>query len=285
MALAVPYLALAGGHMVGHLFLDGDPTSDLMAVTLQYLNTTVGHYVMLLGDTMTGPLILSGPPTSGNGNEAVTKDYVDAVTASLGDYLLLSGGTLSGTVHSNSPFTIDWSSAYVGNSFGFWDTANNYGFGMFALSDTQLAFGQTDVNGVYTDYWVLFSSAGDITPAGGGTIRFTTVNSTTAAILGGIEMYPGWGGFGVSSGALNYNWTGAHNFLQGSTPIMQIGSGALNMQAPLYLDRDPTANLQAATKHYVDTSVAGYLLLTGGNLTGPLTINCDRLQLSESGVG
>src|SRR6516165_7115058 len=45
--------------------------------------------------------------------------------------------------------------------------------------------------------------------------------------------------------------------------------GALS--GPLYLSGDPTQSLQAADKHYVDTTFAQALPLTGGAATGPLT--------------
>ncbi len=54
--------------------------------------------------------------------------------------------------------------------------------------------------------------------------------------------------------------------LSGSTPF---AGGTLT--GPLYLSGDPTAPLQAADKHYVDTEFGQALPLTGGTLTGPVT--------------
>jgi len=53
-------------------------------------------YVPIAGATMTGPLILSANPTAALG--AVTKQYVDAATASLGSFVPISGGTMTGTL-------------------------------------------------------------------------------------------------------------------------------------------------------------------------------------------
>jgi len=43
------------------------------------------------------------------------------------------------------------------------------------------------------------------------------------------------------------------------------------LTGPLYLNADPTAPLQAATKHYVDINDANLLPITGGTVTGSLT--------------
>ncbi|MGD0630365.1 MAG: hypothetical protein ABR987_13495 [Terracidiphilus sp.] len=50
---------------------------------------------------------------------------------------------------------------------------------------------------------------------------------------------------------------------------MNCSSGC-TLTGPLYLAGDPTQPLQAADKHYVDTSFAAAVPLAGGNMTGPL---------------
>jgi hypothetical protein len=60
------------------------------------------------------------------------------------------------------------------------------------------------------------------------------------------------------------------------SPVLQIAGGTLT--GLLTLSADPTANLHAATKHYVDTSppLGGpYLPTAGGALTGPLVLAAD----------
>jgi len=64
-----------------------------------------------------------------------------------------------------------------------------------------------------------------------------------------------------------YRFDDAGNFL--GAPLMLMRSSGAVM-----LDRDPSSNLQAATKQYVDTKTAGnYLPLTGGVLSGRLDIS------------
>jgi hypothetical protein len=52
----------------------------------------------------------------------------------------------------------------------------------------------------------------------------------------------------------------------------EITSSGGTLTGPLYLSGDPTQPLQAADKHYVDTGVAADLPLTGGTVSGPLTV-------------
>jgi hypothetical protein len=54
-------------------------------------------------------------------------------------------------------------------------------------------------------------------------------------------------------------------------PFLPLTGGILT--GPLTLAADPTTALEAATKEYVDAQVARYLPLTGGVLTGPLTLS------------
>lgn len=58
--------------------------------------------------------------------------------------------------------------------------------------------------------------------------------------------------------------------------VQSLAQGSLTpvggtLSGPLYLSADPTQSLQAADKHYVDSSFAQALPLTGGAATGPLT--------------
>jgi hypothetical protein len=126
---------------------------------------------------------------------------------------------------------------------------------MFAYNDTSLALGPTDGGGTANNVWAEFRTNGDFHPW--GTILLGTVNSDPSSIVGGIEMYPGFGGFGVTANTLNYNWGGRHQFtVGGTTPAMFLDGAGLTMQLPLTLVGDPTAALQSASKQYVDSAIA-----------------------------
>ena len=84
---------------------------------------------------------------------------------------------------------------------------------------------------------------------------------------------PGFG-FSITDRRLNYNVNSLSNhiFLVGGGDVvtinaagMKIGTGSI-----LTLDRDPQNDYEAATKHYVDAGLTGYLKLTGGNMTGDI---------------
>ena len=50
----------------------------------------------------------------------------------------------------------------------------------------------------------------------------------------------------------------------------QLTASGGTLSGPLYLSGDPTQPLQAADKHYVDTTFNMEVPITGGNMTGPL---------------
>jgi hypothetical protein len=64
---------------------------------------------------------------------------------------------------------------------------------------------------------------------------------------------------------------------------MNCSSGC-TLTGPMYLAGDPTASLQVADKHYVDTSLAAEVPLAGGNMTGPLqTPSVNGVQSPDAG--
>jgi hypothetical protein len=158
----------------------------------------------------------------------------------------------TGPAGPQGPKTIDWHSTANGfSAIGFWDLDTATGYGFFTSTATKIAFGPTNNagNAIGTIFTVDVGN-GDV--GINGTIRLGAVNSDPASVEHGIEMYPGYGGFGVTAGTLNYNWVGTQQFLAGSTPIMSLGTGGQTMQTPLWLVRDPTEDNEAATKAYVD---------------------------------
>jgi phage gp45-like len=197
----------------------------------------------------TGPQGPQGPPGSG---------LADA--PSDGWTYARQGGAWTSTYHvagmrNDYSYAINWhSGANTYDSFGFWDLDTSTGVGLFMYGGN-IGFGKTNSTGqgISGTFFQVSPTTGDF--GGAGTLRLGTVNSDPSSVVGGIEMYPGYGGFGVTSGTLNYNWTGIHQFSNGATPIMYISAG-LYMQTPLTLARDPVNSTEAATKAYVDNAVA-----------------------------
>ena len=290
-------LPIWGGQMTGLLGLSGDPTTPLGAATRRYVDAVAanqGNYLPLAGGTMTGPLqvpqgsaaapsvqlggVNNGIYAPANGNVgisaagtsvfstssitarfniplqlqadptanlgAATKQYVDAVTVRLGNYLPLDGSaqmtgpliTAAGAGGSNLGIGIG------NNTTGLWTSGGNAlvlqtgGATNLYLSPTGNTIGQSTTMATGTT----FTLAADATQP----MQAVTLQQM-GAIVGG--------------------------------PYLPIAGGTLT--GPLLLNANPTANLGAATKQYVDalgnTAAATYLPLAGGALTGPLALAAD----------
>jgi phage baseplate assembly protein V len=230
---AVSYLVsgleVSGGLSVtsGALTLAADPTTALQAATKQYV------------DVQSIPDAPSDGTTYGR------------VNAAWEQVLPLTGGSVTGAI------ILRTSTVYTG--FATFNPNTSVGYGLYYYSDTAFGLGSMNGAGQGTN-WANAIKIGMPNgtlgiPASGG-LGFGAVNTDPLSVVGGIEMYPGFGGFGVTAGTLNYNWSGVQRFYQGNAPIMYLSAG-LYMQTPLTLAADPTTALQAATKQYVDNAVSG----------------------------
>ena len=301
------------------------------------------------GSVYTTSVHLSQTPTASD--QAATLGQVNAVSASLGNYLLLTGGTLSGNLGLNSAWpTISLDTA-TGNGrqiMGFtsgsarWllrigdndpESGNNLGasFALYRYGDGGGYLGMpffisrqtgdasfqgtifvgtdpTQNLAVATKQYVdaVRTALNGYLPLSGGTLSGLLTAQAGIAVTGG-PFTVGWSGAGGAGMVLQaapgayraliwetgglqlwnignssgeprdgsntggdlafYRFDDAGNFL--GAPLMLMRSSGAVM-----LDRDPTANLQAATKQYVDSKTAGnYLPLTGGVLSGRLDIS------------
>jgi hypothetical protein len=95
---AIPTLIPLDGSraMTGLLTLSGNPSGALHAVPRQYADAIRTASLPLVGGIMQGPLILQGDPTDPLG--AATRQFVLANAGSGGDFLPLTGGTISGVL-------------------------------------------------------------------------------------------------------------------------------------------------------------------------------------------
>jgi hypothetical protein len=297
----------------------------------------------------TGSVHLSQTPTASD--QAATLGQVNAVSASLGNYLPLVGGILTGNLTLNASWpTISLDTA-TGNGrqiMGFtsgsarWllrigdndpESGNNLGasFALYRYGDGGGYLGMpffisrqtgdasfqgtifvgtdpTQNLAVATKQYVdaVRTALGGYLPLSGGALSGLLTAQAGISVTGG-PFTVGWSGAGGAGMVLQaapgayraliwetgglqlwnignssgeprdgsntggdlafYRFDDAGNFL--STPLMLMrASGAV------MLDRDPSSNLQAATKQYVDSKTAGnYLPLTGGVLSGRLDIS------------
>lgn len=209
--------------------------------TEDYVNTTVttavpaGKFVETTGGTMTGELVLSGKPTQDNG--AATKKYVDDAlggVAPAGDYMLKTGDTMTGNLNMSDNQITNVNSMTATNIIvkGTGDAIAN----IKVTGDTSRS--ELDLNDASNNPVVL---KGVDTPADNNDAAnkqyVDAVNTKVANLEGEVT--------GVKNTVTNIT--------SGSTelPYLPITGGTLT--GALTLSGDPTADLQAATKAYVDT--------------------------------
>ena len=291
--------------------------SDISNITVQPTATTAGNYtstdayiitisrsftglatvdyvdtkVAITGDTMTGPLILDGDP--GTGLQAATKDYVDNTVANstptLTGYVKADGSVpMTGTLearninlgtnasilfsdgnqyvkinndrtlgiygYSGDSFTSSYTrNIEVKNSLTTFNTTTKCSSNLISTRSTGYAFevkpGDTDTNG----YW-----------HSNGTMILKGQVINTA---GCFAVYPK----GLSSNNSNvaFSVTNEGNVRLGSAVTID---NDLDIVSKKYVDQNFVASGGSSN------TLSDYLQLTGGTLTGLLTINKDSNQ-------
>jgi hypothetical protein len=299
--------------MIGNLTLKGNPTTDLGAATKKYVDDkapkTHTHAIAdiaglsgaltaklsLSGGTMTGTLTLKADPAQPL--EAATKKYVDAADSLK---LPLAGGTMTGNLILNGAPTVDLQAAtkkYVDD--------NNT---LALLSDTDLTTNTptTGMSLVYdaTNKWV----PKNISPTVGNVVMNRSGTGTGISGIGDawtshvskpldpiiIANYDGAAYVKTGAGGDDTDWVS----LGSSTAYLPLAGGT--MIGNLTLKGNPTTDLGAATKKYVDdkapkththaiadiTGLSGALTaklsLSGGTMTGTLTLKADPAQPLEA---
>lgn len=287
-------LSTAGGTLTGSLTLFGAPTSGLHAATKTYVDTADATKVNKAGDTMTGALVLAADPTAAL--EAATKQYVDG-----GAYQTAVGGssTYGGkVVKLNSAGIIDGSMLPVSASYlgtvnltaayalsGTFSAGNYYAVSTTGTIDSSW---NTRLNGSPST-----CSAGQSIIYNAATSKWDLVGDTTSAtaIDGKLDKAGGTMTGALILAADPTTALGAATKQYADTMLPKAGG---TMTGVLTLSADPTSALHAATKQYVDnagsaltsaytaadsalsstltTSINGKLSLSGGTLTGALTL-------------
>ena len=261
-------LPKAGGTMTGILSLSGAPTLTLHAATKGYVDgqitggsavdntartaaataqstadgavTNANGRVSKSGDTMTGTLsLVAGAPTLAA--HATRKDYVDG---------LITGGTAvdstARTAAATAQTTADGKVSKAGDTMT----------GALVLPD-----------GTTTNPAIAFTSSTNtgIRRSAGNTLAITTsgtdrVTVSTTAISGVLPIRLAAGSASAPSFAFTAEtntgiWqpgAGELAFAIAGTEKLKIGATTLTSAVPILLPGDPTNNLQAATKQYVD---------------------------------
>lgn len=274
----MPYVKKSGDTMTGPLTVSGadntvtvgrGPTADLEVATKKYVDDAVSggtspggdvskEYVdgqianvqgqidgkvSKTGDTMTGNLVMSGagigvtlPNLPVNNTDATNKQYVDQQITSVNDQIqdIISGETTTPYVKKTG------------------DTMT----GDLTMQDNAVIKFNTD-GSVYNDdtATVLKSEANGVTLMGNA-VKVQTEDGSSVQVknvANGTEN-----GDAVNLSQLNEVSGRVTNIENGTTELpAYVKKAGDTMTGPLVLPSDPTENLQAATKKYVDSKVGG----------------------------
>jgi hypothetical protein len=264
-----PYLALAGGTMIGPLILAGDGTGALQPVTRQQLNTKLN----LSGGTLTGALTLPGAPTGAN--DAATKAYADTKVP-------LAGGTMTGLLTlSGAPTAANHATTktYVDTSVA---TKLNLSGGTLT-GDLTLRGPPSTANMAATKGYV-DAGVNAALPLAGGTmtgdliLRGSPTSANMAANKAYVDLMLPLAG-GTMTGNLNFNsnqivsWGGnAAVFYDGVSLFMQRPPGRFYMNnAGFTWDQLPSGANSMTLTAAGDLTAAGSVM-AGSELRAPATV-------------
>ena len=260
----------------------GDPVAPLGIATKQYVDANAGTggldqatadalYVNLTGDTMSGSLLISTPTHS-----RLTLDTPPGTVNVLGGQvggktrweMYLGNGSAEGGANSGSDFSInsldDAGTALIGTPLSIQRSS-----GMVSVSSTLVVSGTLFAHGLLT---AVTTPKGHQIGNNGGAQAWGPVTTVDANFLlyGGGEN---WAGVGADVSGNMWFRVG----LAGSPlPALVLNS----TDNAVYLSKDPTAPLQAATKQYVDAKPVGldqvtadglYVNIAGDTMSGGLS--------------
>jgi hypothetical protein len=219
------YVTKVGDTMTGALTLPGNPVNLLEATPKQYVDSNISLCVKKVGDTMTGALALPGNPV--NALEATPKQYVDSLVTNA-PYVKKAGDIMTGKLQLNMGSTLDYAIE-----------AHN-GYGLF--SEVLTSNISPTVDALYC--------AADGTGVGtwGGGRFYKKLSGAMTIRSGPANLQPQ---------IENNNGTGGRDIIDTiNGDIRYVNTSGDTMTGLLTLSGDPATTNQAATKHYVDVTVA-----------------------------
>lgn len=295
-------LNLSGGTLTGAIVLHSDPVNALEPTTKQYVDGANDLAVKIAGSTMTGALILVGDPSTGL--QATPKQYVDTNLAAHAD---------DATKHLTSA-----QNTFLDNLSITYQEANQLA-GVTSAVQTQLNSKVNKAGDTMTGTLVLHADPANdleaatkqyVDTADALAVKKTGDTMTGALTLSGAPTTSlqaankGYVDTNIASHANNdtLHITASQNtlldgitvtfeevnHLAGSTSNIQTQlDSKLNLTGgtltgALTLSADPASNLQAATKQYVDSKDSDKVSKAGDTMTGALVLPADPINALEA---
>ena len=176
----------------------------------------------------------------------------------IGDYLLLTGGTVSGNLHVTQNFTVN--NNFVSTNNNFWDlgSSNNYWKSLFV----------TDIKSANT------ISAANINVSYANTTNLYAVDVDVTANLDATT---------INAGDINVTYANTTNLYAVDLDVTNIDAGDINVTnantTNLYaVDVDVTANLNATTVNATDVNITNNL-----TVDGDIILRGDTINLGDGG--
>jgi len=246
-----------GANLITGLGTTSGTSTD--AVNVTYLNSIVANYLLLTGGTLSGTLNLGSGTTYNlisyvanpiSLNDAVNLTYLQSnysTTSTISStYLPLVGGTLSGTLNLGSGTTYNLIS-YVANPISLNDAVNlTYLQSNYSTSST--------IGSTYL-------------PLAGGTLTGNLLANTSSVNIGSSGT-PFGNIYGTIATAAQANITSVGTL----TSLTMGGNIALGTHLITGLGTTSGTSTDAVNVTYLNSTVANYLLLTGGTLSGTLNL-------------
>jgi hypothetical protein len=245
--------------------LAADPTTELQAVTKQYVDSQDALYLPLTGGILSGGIKFSGVATAPTDlSKHITLDALGIV----------GFNTMYNGIYYNGDYHLFETTAGVGCV-----QISNTGIFMYPNTTITLTLDPPVMAGHATAKFYVDSQDALYLPLTGGRmsggISFGQLmdndNNLTA---NHITMFENGYGFGITGGRLNIVAPQTYFVTSDNLSILYVNAGGIQMLAgQIYLVGDPTSDLAAAPKQYIDNQLRNYLPLSGGTLTGELIID------------
>lgn len=214
------------------------------------------NYVQLSGGTLTGSLTLAADPTLPL--HAATKQYVDNLFAGLDPKANVRVATTANIDLSSAPASIDGVTLSSGNRVLVKDQTTASQNGIYVFNGAASAMTRsTDTDGTpsneVTTGMYCFAIEGTANAESGWILTTSDPITVGTTALTFAQFNLGGGVPGGTSGTIQYNNAGS---FAGITGLTSDGTNVTFSSGTLTLAAAPTADLHAATKKYVDDTVA-----------------------------